>query len=281
MPPINVINARGEKEPFSEAKVYRSAKRAGASNKAAKEISGILKKEVHEGIRTQKIFARIKQLLRKESPGAAIKFNIKEGMRKLGPTGFPFEKYAGEILKALGYQVKINRFIPGRCVRSYEIDFIARKGNVVYLGECKYRKYFGDRVHSHDALANYARYLDICNGSYFKAKEYKGASIKTMLVTNTKFSGRTMDYSRCVGAELLGWNYPRNNGLEKLVEERKLYPVTILPGLKGYLKDIFVQERIMLAKDLLKIDVKNFSKKHKVSPKQIQNLVGQAEQLLN
>ncbi len=277
---MNVINARGEKEPFSKTKIYRSARRAGASNRAAKEISEILEKEAYEGIRTQKIFARIRQILRKESPTAAIKFNIKEGMRKLGPTGFPFERYVAEILKSLGYRVRINLFIPGKCVRSYEIDFIALKGNVVYVGECKYRRYFGDRVHSQDALANYARFLDICSGSYFKAREYKGASIKTMLVTNTKFSGRTMDYSKCVGAELLGWNYPRNKGLERLVEERKLYPVTILPGLKGYLKDIFVREKIMLAKDLLRIDVNDFSKKHKVSLKQIQNLVGQAEQLL-
>lgn len=277
---LSVINSRGEKELFSSKKVYRSARRAGASDKVARMVAKTLKKEAYPGIRTSKIFGRIKELLRRESPGLALKFNIKEGMRRLGPTGFPFEKYIGEILKSLGYEVKINQFLPARCVRSYEIDFVAKKGKVVYVGECKYRQYFGERVHSQDALANYARFLDISNGNYFKSDRYKGLTLKTMLVTNTKFSGRTLDYCRCVGAELLGWNYPENRGLEYIIDKEKLYPITILHSLKGYLKSIFVEEKMMLAKDLLKIDAAKFAKEYRIPVKDIQCLIGQAEILL-
>ena len=275
-----VINARGEKEPFSFQKVYRSAKRAGASGKAARRIAETIKEEMYPGIKTSEIFGRIKKMLGKEAPGAALKFNIKEGMRRLGPTGFPFEKYAGEVLKNLGYKVKINQFLPAKCVRSYEIDFVAKKGKTIYIGECKYRQNSGDIVNSQDVLANYARFLDISESNYFKSTKYKNRKIKTILITNTKFSGKSINYCRCVGAELLGWNYPKNRGLEYLIDREKLYPVTILPALKKYIKKAFVEEKIILAKDVLKIDPEKFAKKHKIQLKHLKSLIDQAKVLL-
>jgi len=275
-----VTNTRGEKEPFSFQKVYRSAKRAGAPQKTARRIAEIIEKEAYPGIKTCEIFSRIKQLLREKAFDASLKFNIKEGMRKLGPTGFPFEKYTGEILKSLGYQVKINQFLPAKCVRRYEIDFVAQKGKTVYVGECKYRQHFGDRVHSQDALVNYARFLDVCQGPHFKSPGYKSHKLKSMLVTNTKFSGKSIDYCRCVGVELLGWNYPKNRGLEYLIDKEKLYPVTMLPALKGYMRKAFVEERLMLAKDVLRVDPEKFAKKHKIQLKHLESLINQVEVLL-
>jgi hypothetical protein len=277
---INVVNISGEREPFSKAKVYRSAKRVGAQAKTAREIAIIIDKEAYDGIKTSKIFSRIKQLLKKESLGLAIRYNIKEGIRKLGPTGFPFEKYVAGIFKDLGYEVDINLIIPGKCVRGYEIDFVAKKGNLIYIGECKYKMCSGDRVDSNDALANYARFLDISSGNYFKKAKEKGIILKTILVTNSKFSGRANDYCNCVGAELLGWKTPKGRGLEYFIDTRKLYPITILPGLKGYLRDVLVQERLMLARDLLKINPLDFSKKHNIPLKHIQNIINQAKDLL-
>ena len=168
MAPLFVINAGGEREPFSFKKVYRSARRAGASKETAQRIAKTIKKELYPGISTAEIFKKIKSLLRREAPQAALKFSLKEGMRKLGPTGFPFEKYTAEIFKNLGYKTSTNQFLPGRCIHSYEIDFVAEKGKTVYVGECKYRRFFGERVRSSDVLENYARFLDIRNGRYFK-----------------------------------------------------------------------------------------------------------------
>jgi Holliday junction resolvase len=200
-------------------------------------------------------------------------------MRKLGPTGFPFEKYAAEILKNLGYKVKINQFLPAKCARSYEIDFVAEKGKTIYVGECKYRHNFGEIVRSRDALANYARFLDISGGSRFKSSKYKDYKIKTMLVTNTKFSSKSVSYCRCVGVDLLGWNYPKNRGLEYIIDEGKLYPVTILPALKKYIKKAFVEEEIMLAKDVLEIDPEKFARRHGIQLKHLRSLIAQAKAL--
>jgi Holliday junction resolvase len=280
MASLHVINSRGEKEPFSFEKVYKSAKRVGASPELAREIAETLQREVFPGIKTSVIYKRIHKLLSQSLPVSALKFSLKQGMRKLGPTGFPFEKYVGAVLKGHGFKVRINQFLSGFCLKDYEIDFVAEKNGLVYVGECKYRNLPGDRVASGDVLKNHARFLDILKGPYFRSKKYQGYQIKTMMVTNTKFTDRAKNYSRCAGVELLGWRHPKDRGLEYLIEKEKLYPVTILPSLRGYLKNIFVSRKIMLAKDILKIDSQRFAKKFNVKIKLVESLVREAEALL-
>lgn len=275
-----VINSRGEREPFSFKKAYDSARRVGASRALAGEIAESIKKEVFPGIKTSAIHEKIRKLLSKKVFNSALKFSLKSGMRQLGPTGFPFEKYIGEVLRESGFRVKINQLLPGFCIRGYEIDFVAEKDKTVYVGECKYRNLPGDRVHSGDVLENYARFLDVVKGPYFKSKRYRDFRLKTMMVTNTKFTGRSINYSRCVGIDLLGWRTPRNRGLEYLIEKEKVYPITILPSLKGHLKDVFVSQRMMLAKDVLKIDPRKFANRFKLTVRQIESLAREAKVLL-
>ena len=280
MPSVFIINSKEEKERFSKNKVFRSVRRSGGSKKEARQIVKTISSEVYPGIKTSKIFSRIKELLKNQSPKISFKFSLKEGMRKLGPTGFPFEKYIKNILNYFGYEVEINQFLSGKCLSNYEIDFIARKGNIVYVGECKYRHRFGERIHYHEALINHARFLDIIEGNYFKSKKYKGVIIKSMMATNAKFSEHTKKYAACVGTELLGWNYPKNKGLEYLIDKKKLYPITVLPAFKGRLGEAFVQEKKMLAQHILETNLQNFAKKHKLSLKQLEILAEQAEILL-
>ena len=279
MAKVYIIDASGTQEEFSEQKVYESAQRAGASPEVARAIAETISKEVRPGMKTFKIFSRVKDLLHKKVPRASLRFNLKEGIRKLGPTGFPFESFIGEVFKSLGYAVRINQHIPGFCLGDYEIDFVAEKGNDIYVGECKYRNLSGDKVHSKDALANYARFLDIKNGPYFKEAKDNGYQIKTALVTNTKFTDDARNYSACMGVHLLGWRHPKDDGLEKIIEKNGLYPVTILPSATGYLKDALVEEKIMLARSVLNLDVVSFSKKFKISSRQVNSLIKEARLL--
>lgn len=274
MKTLYVINSRGEREPFSFRKVYNSARRVGASKDLARKIAREIEKEVYAEIKTSEIFKKVKEKLHPVLPRAALKFNLKEGMRRLGPTGFPFEKYIGEIFTRRGFKVQLNQFIPGFCSR-YEIDFLAKKGKLIYVGECKYRNQSGGRIHLETALANYARFLDIKKGKFFK--KFK---VKSLLVTNTKFTSEVIKYSKCVGVELLGWKYPPKMGLEYLIESQQLYPITILPSLKSYLADVFVSQKIMLVKDLLMINVEKFINKTKIQRKHLQPLIKEAKILL-
>ncbi len=274
-----VINLQGKKEPFSFQKVYRSARRVGASKKVARKIADSIKKDLRfDGIKTSEIFKKVKKELRRQEPQAAIRFNLKQGMRRLGPTGFPFEKYIGEIFNRNGFQVQLNQYIPGFCT-SYEIDFLAKKGNLLYVGECKYRNDPGGRTHLDTALANYARFLDIKKGKFFQ-KTFKNLRIKSLLVTNTKLTSQAIRYSECVGVECLAWKYPKNQGLEHIIDTKELYPITILPSLKSYLSKIFADQNMMMVDDVLGLDIKRFAKRFKVPIKHLKPLVREAQILL-
>lgn len=275
-----VINTRGEREPFSFRKIYQSAKRAGASRKLAQEIAQIIQKQSYSGVKTSEIFRKIRKLLSRREPVSAIKFSLKQGMRKLGPTGFPFEKYIGEVLLRNGFKVRLNQYIPGFCCKRYEIDFLAQKKDLVYVGECKYRNLSGGRVHSDIALSNYARFLDTRKGKFFNKKQFQNVNIKSLLVTNTKFTSKAIRYSECVGVELLGWNYPRKRGLEYLIDSQRLYPVTILPSLTKNLAEIFASRKKMLVQDIFEPDVADIMRKTKKLKKDFERLRKEADMLL-
>ena len=244
---IFVINLKGEREPFSFKKVYRSALNSGAQKEKAWAIASQIEREVFPGISTAQIFERIFELLSKKSPQSAIRFNLKKAIEKLGPTGFPFEKFIGRIFEAEGFEVKLNQMIPGYCI-NFEIDFLAKKENLVYIGECKFRQEPAGRVDLRAALANYARFLDIERGRFLNSN----LKYKSIIVTNAKFTQEAIKYSECTKVELLGWKYPKKRGLEFLIEKNQLYPITILPSVNQFLAKELIQQKIILVKDVFK-----------------------------
>lgn len=275
-----VINLRGEEEPFSFEKVYQSAKRAGSPEFLAKTIAENVQQNIYPGIKTSEIFKKVKNLLAKKNSKAAIRFSLKKAIQKLGPTGFPFEKYIGAIFKSSGFEVRLNEYLEGLCLR-YEIDLLAQKENLFYVGECKYRNLLQEGViHSNITLANFARFLDLKDGKFLKQEKFRNFEIKTILVTNAKFSLDSIKFSLCRNVDLLGWRYPENKGLEYFIETQNLYPITILPSLNNELIKIFVSENIMLVKDLLKLDSIKFSKEMKIPLNCLENLIKEAKILL-
>ncbi len=243
---VFVINQRGEREMFSFQKVLRSAKRVGASHQVAQEIAQKIEKEAFEGMKTSEIFQKVKTFLIKEVPSASLKFSLKDAMRKLGPTGFPFEKFIGKVLEKNGYKVKLNQIVKGKCVE-YEIDCLTEKGGETYLVECKYRNLASDVVDTQNVAVLYAKFLDITQKRKAKA----------LLVTNAKFTTRAIKYAKCVGVELLGWQYPQRFGLERVIDKDKLYPITILPSLNKNLLTLLNQKGIVLVDELLKANQNN------------------------
>jgi hypothetical protein len=275
MEKIEVIKFNGEREPFSFRKVYNSARRAGASEKLAEKIAKEIEKDAYSGIRTSEIFRKIESILLKENLKTAVRYNLKESLKKLGPTGFPFEKFVCKIFQEKGFKTKLNPWIKGRCCK-YELDFLAEKKGKIYVGECKFRHLPDGRVHSSSALANYARFLDIKKGSWAKEKK-----IKSILITNNKFTGKAKKYSKCVGVDFLGWRYPRKENLSFFIEKEKLYPLTILPSLSSKAANIFAEQKILLAEEILNKKPESLSRKTGISLKVIKKIIKEAEALLN
>ncbi|HPD19901.1 MAG TPA: hypothetical protein PLV95_01540 [Candidatus Pacearchaeota archaeon] len=274
MPEINIINAKGESEPFSLEKVHRSVIKSGGSRELAEKVGREIEAMVYPGIETKQIFKAVKDILKRESPKTSMRFSLRDGIRRLGPAGFGFEKYVSEIFFEHGYAVKTNQWFNGKCI-DYETDVLLQKGNAFFIAECKYKNKAGEKIDVGVCLKVYASFLDIKNAGYLSREA------KPMVITNAKFTAKAVVYSNCQGIELLGWNYPENNGLERLIEGKGLYPVTVLPSFRGDFVDIFAAEKIMTVKDVFKMNIEKLTQKVKISKAQLKKIKAEAELLMN
>ena len=276
---LYVINDSGQKEPFSQKKICNGAERVGASKDLAKQIATTIEKEAYSGITTKEIFRRVERILSKKYPRGRIRFRLKKAIRRFGPSGFPFEKYVADIFKQLDFSVKINQHIKGQCVR-HEIDFLAKEEKYFLIGECKFHSLPGGRVDLKVGLIHYARFLDLKSGDSLNKIKSEKLKIRPIIVTNTKFTSKVIKYSECNRIDLLGWKYPAGRGLEYVIESERFYPITILPSVTNNLLETFYKQRLMLAQDLLNINIVKFSKKTGISEKKISAIKKEAEILL-
>lgn len=128
---INIIKASGESVRFSEKNIRHSLQRAGATPEQIKSIIKKVNESIYDGISTKKIYKQVFTLLRESSRHLAARYNLKQAIMELGPSGFAFEKFFAEILNHQGYKTKIGQFLKGQCV-THEVDVVAEKDNLVY-----------------------------------------------------------------------------------------------------------------------------------------------------
>lgn len=279
MKKIHVINSLGQAEPFSLAKIRRGAERIGASKDLAQEIAATIEAEAKPGITTRQIAQRVEQILSKKYPRGRIRFRLKDAIRRLGPSGFPFEKYVGGIFTQLGFSVKLNQYVPGQCV-SHEIDLLAEEEKYFLIGECKYHSLPGGRVDLKVGLVHYARFLDLKSSDSLAAARDRRLKIRPIIITNSKFTSKIIKYAEGVGIDLLGWKYPALRGLEYVIESEKFYPVTILPSLNSSALESLYRQKLVLVQDLLDVNPAKLSHKTGLSEKKIRAAQREAEILL-
>lgn len=240
---ITIRKASGETEPFEPSKLIQSLQRSGANEKTAREITGDVTKWLTEGVSTKKIYARAFRLLRRKNNLHAVRYKLKRSLYELGPTGFPFEHLLGEILKRKGYRVEVGKVVAGRCI-THEMDVIATGNNEQLLVECKYTKDQGKHVSIQVPLYVRARIDDIVMKRK-EMEEYHGYSFSGWIVTNTRFTSDSVEYARCSGLHLLGWDYPAGKGLKEWMEKEKIFPLSILNQLTRNQKDRLMEHGIV------------------------------------
>ncbi|OGI12268.1 hypothetical protein A3K64_03000 [Candidatus Micrarchaeota archaeon RBG_16_36_9] len=270
-----VVKASGETEKFDPSKIKRTALRAGASEELANRIVQQVIKKSYDGISTKEILNLALKLLRKEKPSIAARYDLKGAMFRLGPAGFVFEHFIGEILKEYNYQTKVHNIMKGFCV-SHEVDVIASKENKNYMIECKYHNLPGIYTGVKEVLYTYARFLDLCEGS--KHNLCQGFE-QPWLVCNTKFSDDTIQYAQCKGIRLIGWNFPKDNSLETLIEDKKLYPITMIRSLDADSIDRLSSASLVLALDLLRIPLRELNKITKIPLRKLQIFSDEAKKV--
>jgi len=283
---IYIKKASGEVEKFSREKLARTLIRAGASREAAESIINTVEKTLYSGITTREIYRTAMSKLKKTDPVVASKYSLKEAIMRIGPAGYPFEKLFTEILKEYGYSARTHVFVQGHCVK-HEIDIIAAKpikANPMlkqpplrhFMIENKYHNAPGVFTGLKEVMYTYARFLDIQEGW----KEGLCQKFdEPWLVTNTKFSGDAIEYANCRRIKLTGWRYPSDNSLETLIEEKKLYPITVLTSLDRDTQNKLANAGIMLCKTLVKTNIAKLKEKSGVPLNKLSKLREETERL--
>lgn len=249
---MQVIKANGEEVRFRPQKIVSSVIRAGGTKKQAHEIIDTLKAPRERPLTTDVVLETTLSILERDDPIVAARYDLKRAIRELGPSGYPFERYFAAILRAYGYDTKVGITLKGKRV-TQEVDILATKKKT-WMIECKFHNQHGVHSGLKEAMYTYARFLDIqpqANASW--------------LVTNTKCTPTATAYSQGVGQRITSWRYPKGESLQELIEEKGLYPVTIVRCVHGRTKEKLYQAHILLAKDLLEHSLEDLHKKTTLS----------------
>lgn len=248
MRPVSVLKADGTRELFRETKLRQSLKKAGATNGEVELIMRDIEGELFDGITTEILYRRAFELLRGLPQPAAARYSLRRALFGLGPTGFPFEDYLAKLYQHDGYRTKTRAIIRGKCT-THELDVIAWKPDDCVVAEAKFHQQPGTKSDLQVVLYTYARFLDLEAKSLHSHKDVTVR--RTAVITNTKFTTAAIEYAKCVGMELIGWDHPRERSLQKWIEHSKLYPVTALSNLRPREKTVLLSQGVIMCSDLI------------------------------
>ena len=245
-----IRKASGEKEPFSQQKLESSLKRAGADDMAISAIISEIKPWLYNGVSTKKIYKKAFKLLTSQKRGLAARYSLKKAIMELGPTGYPFEHFVGQLLQHLGFKTEVGQLLEGKCVK-HEVDVVATGDKVQYFVECKYYNSQGKYADVKVPLYIRSRFDDIVEKRR-NVPEYKDFTFHGWLITNTRFTTDAMNYGKCAGLQLISWDYPGGQSLKDIIEREGLFPVTVLTMLNKEQKQVLLDKGIVLCSQIYK-----------------------------
>jgi hypothetical protein len=272
---ILITKASGESTPFSPDKLRKSLERAGADEGQIGRITEEVSSRLYEGIPTKKIYRIAFNMLKKSSGHIAAKYHLKQAIMELGPSGYPFEKYIGEILRYQGYKTTVGEIVQGQCV-NHEIDVIAEVDHQHFMIECKYHNQPGIFCDVKIPLYIQARFKDV-ETQWLKLPGHSNEFHQGWVVTNTRFSSDAIQYGNCAGLKLLGWDYPIKGGLKDIIDKLGLYPITCLTTLTKIEKQLLLDRKIVLCKEIC--DNEQYLIQASVLPTRIKSVLEESHQL--
>lgn len=233
---IFIVKADGTSEAYDPEKLVSSLRRAGAAPDVADMVAQDIQKDLWSGISTQEIYSRAFAKLREHRHVVAARYSLKRAVLEFGPSGFPFEAYIAELYRKEGWEAKVDQIIKGKCVE-HEVDIVMTQGDKKIFAEAKFHNAAGYKTDLKVVLYVKARVDDIGKGA-------------GLVVTNTKFTSKAVQYAQCAGLELLAWDYPQHATLHDRIEKAMLYPVTALTSLNNREKTALLSDRVVLCNAL-------------------------------
>ena len=273
--PIEIIKETGEKALYDAELLKTSLKRSGAKDEIVNEIVSEIEENLYHGITTKKIYGLAFRLLRKSSKSKAARYKLKKAIFELGPTGYPFEKFVGALLGHSGFYTQTGVTANGKCI-THEIDVVANKGDEITLVECKFHINPESNTDVKVPLYIHSRFRDV-EETLRLIPENANKKFNYWIVTNTRFSSDALKYSECAGITLVSWDYPKNKGLRKMIDQSGFHPITSLSTLSKTEKNRLLALDVVLCIDLVRTE--DLLKKIGIPVKKIAIIMQEAKSL--
>jgi Holliday junction resolvase-like predicted endonuclease len=246
--PISVRKHSGELDVFSEDKLRSSLQNAGANAEVSDYVLSEVSESLYDGISTGTIYKMAFQVLKRKKYVHASKYRLKRSIQELGPTGYPFEVFVAEIMKAEGFTIQVGLNMKGKCV-AHEVDVLAENEHQVLMMECKFHNKPGYKSDVKVPLYINARFHDL-NDVWKDTGAFGQKKTQGCVVTNSRFTQDAIDYGTCAGMQMISWDYPNHASIKKRANEHLLYPITSLQSLSKQDKKMMIEEGIIVTKSL-------------------------------
>lgn len=240
-----IIKADGTREPFEEGKLLRSLMGSGAPQEVAERVVEQVVDNLSTGMRTGDIYKQAFAILKGQETTYASRYSMKRALFDLGPTGYPFEDFLAELLRAEGFEVETQVTVQGRCV-PHEIDVVAVRGEERIGIEAKFHNKAGMTSDVKTALYVRARYEDILESTHIPEQftDY-------WLVTNTKFTSQALAYGMCAGLGMVSWLDPGTGTcLRDRINNAGLHPISSMTSLNKHEKEQLMINKVVLCRSL-------------------------------
>lgn len=245
---MKVKKYSGDLVEFDEDKLRNSLRNAKGNENLIDEIIQKIRGELYDGITTKQIYSSAFKMLKSQRNASASRYKMKNAIMELGPSGYPFEKYIGAILDRQGFRTQVGVFVEGHCV-THEVDVVATNTVKQYMVECKYHNTQGRVNDVKVPLYIQSRFQDI-NTSHKNNNGHDAIFQQGWIFTNTRFSSDAIQYAECIGLKLVSWDYPKNGNLKQLINEARLFPITVLISLTKHEKMSLLERNIVLCKEI-------------------------------
>lgn len=257
---ILVAKADGSKQLFEKGKIISTCLKMGANMETADAIARKIENKVYDGIQSRKIFTMISRELGRYMPTVRHLTDLRRALSLMKPKP-DFEKFIQLVFIEHGYEVTPNPIIRGKCVE-HELDAMARKNGKTLIIEVKH--HYNRHILTGLDVTRIARAIfeDISEGYTLGLNSVNPE--RALVVSNTKFSDHANRYAQCRGIENLGWNTPTGRGLEKMIEDKQLFPLTYLRNLDPMVRNRIMGHGIILLKQLVSCDLDELSGKMRI-----------------
>ncbi|MEM7200598.1 MAG: ATP cone domain-containing protein [Planctomycetota bacterium] len=240
-----IVKSNGEIEGFKESKLRASLRRAGANGAEERQIVAAVRLSLRDGMTTGELYRIAHRMLRRARRPAAARYSLQKALQELGPGGYPFEQFVGELWRAEGWRVRVGARLRGHLV-SHEVDVVAtrprgpKRGRE--LAECKFRNRADGKVDVTVAMYIYGRACDL--------EQTRESWSSFWLVTNGRFTSDALAYGEGMGLQLLAWDHPAGDSLRERVDRARLHPITALTHLRVRDKRALLNRGIVLCRQL-------------------------------